>query len=513
MHDGEVITLGLPRSVPRQPDLTKPIHGALTGALLTAALVAVSYCGWKIAGLPFAPFDAFDWIVRMLPGAFVTRVIETNVVIARALGVSSIGAAAKTGDQVIALSGLLAIGVTSGALLFVLLRLSNEPALLFGAILGTMLGGLVLIAEIRLQRLPAHSFVAGAWVMATFVAWGLLFGWIHDRLRAVVTPHAPAARHEIARRDFLMRLCATALGTTAAATIVGTFAGWWGRTAIGRRWSDDHAFPNAASPVVPVRGTRAEFTRLEDHYRIDTNTRAPQLDAASWRLASGGLVDRSRSFTLAELRALPATHQFVTLSCISNPVGGDLIGTTRWSGVSLEQLLPAFGLEPSATHLKVTSADGFYETVALDVVRSDPRVMLAYDWDGVPLSTEHGFPLRLYVPDRYGMKQPKWIVGIDALDHWEPGFWVARGWDREGHVATTAAIDATVRRGDVVEVGGFAYAGARGISRVEVRADGGEWQSAQLREPMAGTTWVIWRAEFRLPEGQHHFEAQAFDHL
>jgi DMSO/TMAO reductase YedYZ molybdopterin-dependent catalytic subunit len=301
------------------------------------------------------------------------------------------------------------------------------------------------------------------------------------------------------------------LGTTAVATIAGALGGRWGRAATGPRWSDDHALPNATSRVVPVPGTRAEFTRLEDHYRIDTNTRAPQLDADSWQLASGGLVDRPRSFTLAELRMLPATHQFITLSCISNPVGGDLIGTTRWSGVSLQQLLPALAVRRAATHLKVTSADGFYEVVALDTVRSDPRVMLAYDWDGVALSTEHGFPLRLYVPDVYGMKQPKWIVRIEALDHWEPGFWVVRGWDRDGHVKTTAAVDAIERHGDVVEVGGFAYAGAREIGRVEVRADGGEWQPAQIREPLSGTTWVMWRTEFRLPDGEHRFAVRAFE--
>jgi hypothetical protein len=109
------------------------------------------------------------------------------------------------------------------------------------------------------------------------------------------------------------------------------------------------------------------------------------------------------------------------------------------------------------------------------------------------------------------MKQPKWITTISAIDHWEPGFWVSRGWDREGHVVTTAAVDAAVRRGDVVDVGGFAHAGARGISRVEVRADAGEWQQAEIREPMSGTTWVIWRAELRLPDGQHRFEARAVD--
>ncbi|HEX7793574.1 MAG TPA: molybdopterin-dependent oxidoreductase [Vicinamibacterales bacterium] len=496
--------------------MTKPIHGALTGALLTAALIAVSYAGWKIAGLPFAPFDVFDWIVRLLPGPFVTRVIEINVLIARAIGVSSIGATTKAGDQVIALTGLVVTGAVSGALLFIVLQLSNEPAVLFGAILGAILGSLSLIAETHLKRLPMHPLATGAWVMATWIGWGISFGWVHDRLHDVLAADDPRAEtrdgtSRTTRRRFLVRLSASTLSFTAATAILGALAGRRGRLATGARWSDSHALPNEASLVTPVRGTRAEFTRLEDHYRVDTNTRAPQLDVDSWRLTSGGLVDRPCTLTLADLRALPATHQFITLSCISNPVGGDLIGTSRWSGVSLQRILPALAVKPSATHLKLTSADGFFEVVALDAVRSDPRIMLAYDWDGIPLSTEHGFPLRLYVPDLYGMKQPKWIVGIDALDYWVPGFWVARGWDKEGHVATTAAVDTAVRRGSVIEVGGFAYAGARGISRVEVRADQRGWQPAEIREPLSDTTWVIWRAEFDLPEDPHRFEARAFD--
>jgi DMSO/TMAO reductase YedYZ molybdopterin-dependent catalytic subunit len=489
-----------------------PVDGALVGALLTAALVAVWYCGWKAVGLPFAPFDIFDWIVRALPGRIVSGLIDASVAIARAAGASSIASAAKTADQVMAVGGTIAAGTLLGALLFAALRLSNEPALLFGGIAGAMLGGLALIAETHLQRLSAQPFVAGAWVFATFLAWGVSLGGAHDRLRRIVISHQPpVVSPEFLRRRALVRLSVATLGTIAIATTVGALVGRWRRLATGRRWSDDHALPNADAAVAPVPGTRAEFTRLEDHYRIDTNTRPPEIDPGRWRLTVGGLVERPQSFTLAGLRAMPAMHQFVTLSCISNPVGGDLIGTTRWSGVSLQHLLAELALKASATHLKVTSADGFYEVVSLDAIRSEPRVMLAYEWDGVPLSSEHGFPLRLYVPDLYGMKQPKWIVGLDVLDHWEPGFWVVRGWDRDGHVQTTAAVDAVVRRGDVTEVGGFAYAGARHISRVEVRADKGEWQPARIREPLSGTTWVVWRAEFRLPPGQHRFEARAFD--
>ena len=169
------------------------IHGALAGALLTAAIVGVSYGAWKIAGLPFAPFDIFDWTVRLLPGVVVTFAIEASVAVGRTLGVANISAAAKAGDQAIAIAGLLLVGAVSGAVLFALVRLSNEPALLFGGILGAMLGGLALIAETNLHRLPSPPFVAGAWVFATFVAWGVSFGWTCDRLRrAVASRESPA---------------------------------------------------------------------------------------------------------------------------------------------------------------------------------------------------------------------------------------------------------------------------------------------------------------------------------
>ena len=296
-------------------------------------------------------------------------------------------------------------------------------------------------------------------------------------------------------------------GIVAASTAGGLLAGRWGRVLGGRRWSDEHALPNAASGVAPLPGTRAEFTPLEQFYRIDTDTRAPSIDSEKWRLAIGGLVDRPQALTLAELHALEPMHQFATLSCISNPPGGDLISTTRWTGVSLQRLLPRLGLQPSATHLKMTSADGFFETIALDTIRADARAMLVYAWDGVPLPAEHGFPLRLYVPDLYGMKQPKWITSIEAISHWEPGYWVSRGWDKDGRVVSTAAVDTVVRRGDIAEIGGIAYAGSHGIAKVEVSSGDGIWHEAELREPLSELTWVIWRVELPVAAG---YVARAF---
>lgn len=453
--------------------------------MLTTALVAVSFLGWKTFGLPFAPFDIFDWIVRLLPGGVVTFAIDASVGISRLFGVTDIGAAAKAGDQLLAIAGVLATGAASGAVLFAVLSTSDEPARLFGGILGAMLGGLALLAERRLGRLPPDSMAPAVWVGVTFLAWGIGVGDAFDRIRA--------ARFNENRRLLL---------ASAFMTVIAVIAGRRKQGVVGTRWSDGHALPNAASTVKPVAGTRAEFTPVEDFYRVDTNTRAPSIDRERFRLDVGGLVDRQRSIPISDIYALEPTHVFATLSCISNPPGGNLISTTLWSGASLAGLLPALGVAPSATHLKLTSADGFFEVVSLATVRADERVMLAYAWDGVPLPIEHGFPLRLFVPDLYGMKQPKWVVRMEAISQWEPGYWVQRGWDREGRVVPTATVDTVVRRVDSAEVGGIAYAGSHGVAKVEVQVDGGEWRTAELRAPLSELSWVIWRAT--LPPGKRY---------
>lgn len=219
------------------------------------------------------------------------------------------------------------------------------------------------------------------------------------------------------------------------------------------------------------------------------------------------------TFTLQDIQRYEPMHQFITLSRISNPVGGDLIGTQRWTGVSLQRLLPKLQLKPSATHLMIRSVDQFFEVVSLDAIKEDPRIMLTYAWDGLPLTREHGFPLRIYIPDVHGMKQPKWIDSIEATDHWEPGYWVERGSDKvvQMHatsVIDTIAVDMTIIDADhrrLVPIGGIAHAGARGISKVELRVENGLWEPAELRTPLSQLTWVIWRYDWPYQSGRHTF--------
>ncbi len=266
--------------------------------------------------------------------------------------------------------------------------------------------------------------------------------------------------------------------------------------------------------LLPAPGTRAELTPNEDFYRIDINTRPPVLQQETWQLEVSGLFENPQALSLDELMAYPTVTQTITIGCISNRVGGDLIGTSNWTGVRLRDLVEEWGIKPSAQALYVEAADGFYETVVKEDFM-DPRSLLVYGMNGETLPVEHGFPLRIYIPNRYGMKQPKWITRIEAVDEWEAGYWVTRGWSREARPKTVSVIDAiaTERAEDgTVPVGGIAWAGDRGIERVEVQVDGGEWQEAQLRLPtLSPLTWVLWRYDWPATAGRHTLSVRATD--
>jgi DMSO/TMAO reductase YedYZ molybdopterin-dependent catalytic subunit len=355
--------------------------------------------------------------------------------------------------------------------------------------------------------------------------WGLALAWSFARLSPRLGRGGVGDAVEwIDRRTFLVRMAGATAVMTVAGAAVGALSTRRGAREVAlaggaRPWSETNPLPNAGAAVQAVRGTRAELTPVARHYRIDINTRPQLVDPATWRLRIGGLVEQPRDFSLAELQAFQPVDQFVTMECISNRVAGDLISTTRWSGARLQEVLAEVRPRPEATHLRIRSADGFHEVLARNVVQADPRVMLCYNWDGLPLPADHGYPLRVYVPDHYGMKQPKWIESIELIGEMEAGYWVERGWDREAQIQSTAVIDTVatdmmmpqMTQLQVVPVGGIAFAGARGISRVEVSVDNGAWAPAQLRDPLSETTWVVWRYDWPFQAGQHTLTVRCFD--
>jgi DMSO/TMAO reductase YedYZ molybdopterin-dependent catalytic subunit len=504
--------------------------GLWSGLFLTVPLVAIFYLGYRITARPFPPFSLFDWQTRILPGQILAKGINTMVRVIGWAHATDTSRVAKLAEQSMAVSEFMLAGMAISALFFTLLRWgSRKTALRTGPILGIALGLAAAWAGNLIESRSTVSPAASAfWTVLLFVAWGAALGWVYQRLRrdpvAVSTGESAAASaaERADRRRFLARFAGIASVIAVVAVAVGKVGGrreTAAPTSEGEPWSATHPLPNAGADVQPAAGTRPELTPVSRHYRIDINTSPPSISETSWRLKIHGLVARPLEWTLADLRARPAMHQFITLSCISNTVGGDLIGTTRWSGVSFQQMLPELGLQPTATHLKIQSADGFFEVVALDDIRGDGRVMLTYAWDGLPLPQMHGFPLRIYIPDHYGMKQPKWIESIEVTDHWEPGYWVVRGWDREARMKATSVIDTIATNMMItqpaqelrVPIGGIAHAGVRGISKVELRVDNGEWLPAELRTPLSGQTWVVWRYDWPMQRGKHAFTVRCFE--
>lgn len=507
------------------------ILGALAvAAMLTAALIGVFFFAWRVLGLPFVPFDMFDWQTRVLPGQLIAVGIGTMVAIIRALNLGPISTTAKAAEQAIAVAGLFLAGSVGGLIVFFILRAARSAR---GAAVGLVLG---VVASIPAMLIVLHGSesssvapaVGAVWVLGAFLGWGAILGWAEQRLIVIgmtTDPAADIAARRIDRRRFLVQLGGTTALITVGGAVVGEIAEARRREAVmmasgeAVRWSATHSLPNANAAVQPAPGTRPEFTPLERHYRIDINTTPPKIDERQWRLKIFGLVEKPQTLTLQDLKSYEPMEQFITLSCISNPVGGDLIGTQRWTGVSLQSLLPTWRLKPGATHLKMRSADQFFEVVSVEAIKADPRIMLTYAWDGVPLAREHGFPLRIYIPDIHGMKQPKWIESIEATNDWEPGYWVERSWSKVAQMHATSVIDAVgvdmtminADRRKLVPIGGIAHGGARGISKVELQVDGGPWERAELRTPMSELTWVIWRYNWPYQPGRHTFTVRCYE--
>jgi DMSO/TMAO reductase YedYZ molybdopterin-dependent catalytic subunit len=491
--------------------------GAVAGLLLTAPLLALWYLASVLSTLPFAPFNLFDALSRLMPGSALTFAIDVLVLVIGVFHLGRTATTAKLAEQAIATSLVLLGGVIAAAVVFAVARRASAiraAALTAGVVIAIICWLPVLV----MQR--SAALTGGIWILGTMLLWGLGMEWMHRRLeapRATLSSNSPLSQPNVERRRFLVRVASAIAATTIAGVTVGARVSSRRGRASSRSWSDGHRLPNAGDPIAPVDGTRPELTPIDDHYRIDIDTLPPRIGEADWRLRLGGLVDKPVEWSLDEIRRHNAVDRFITLSCISNPVGGDLTGTTRWTGVSLRSLLDEWMVKPNATHLRIQSADGYSEVVALDLIRRDERVMLVHAWDGVPLPVEHGFPLRIFIPNVYGMKQPKWIQSIEAIDHAEPGYWVTRGWDRDAVMKATSVID-TVRVGQpatsgerMVAAGGIAHAGVRGISRVQVQAGQGEWHDAQLRKPLSPMTWTVWRVEFPLAPGSHVLTVRCVD--
>ncbi|WP_235854662.1 molybdopterin-dependent oxidoreductase [Nonomuraea aridisoli] len=283
--------------------------------------------------------------------------------------------------------------------------------------------------------------------------------------------------------------------------------------------------PKPATPARPVPagadlrigGLSPFITPNRDFYRVDTALVVPQVDPRDWTLRIHGMVDRPVELTFDDLLRMPLTEADVTLTCVSNEVGGDLVGNARWLGVRMADVLRRAGLRSDADMLLSTSSDGFTCGTPADVVMDGRDALFAVAMNGEPLPLDHGFPVRQVVPGLYGyVSATKWVVDIKVtrFDQ-DQAYWTPRGWAAEGPIKTQSRIDvprsgASLRAGDTT-IAGVAWAQHVGVDAVEVRVDGGQWRQARLAEVPGPDTWRQWSIDWAATPGSHTIEVRATD--
>ncbi len=272
-----------------------------------------------------------------------------------------------------------------------------------------------------------------------------------------------------------------------------------------------------ATQPIDTTGISPYVTPTADFYRIDTAIPAPVVDADSWRLTISGMVDHERTFTYDQILRRDLVEVPITIQCVSNEVGGGLIGNARWLGVPLAELLDEVGVQPGATQIMGESIDGFTAGFPVEAGTDGRDSLLAVGMNGKALPTEHGFPARLIIPGLYGyVSATKWItkIRLTTFDA-EQGYWVPLGWSAQGPIKLQSRIDVP-RPSDAVSpgrvgIGGVAWAPHTGVRGVEVKIDDGPWRKASLGRVASIDTWVQWRYDWHAAEGRHVVAVRAID--
>ena len=285
------------------------------------------------------------------------------------------------------------------------------------------------------------------------------------------------------------------------------------------------ALPASAVPAKPlpagadfrIRGLSTFTTPAADFYRVDTALILPQVDPANWTLRIHGMVDRPLEITYADLLKRPLTEADVTLTCVSNDVGGPYVGNARWLGVRMADILREAGLRSGADMLLSTSANGWTAGTPVDVVMDGRNALFAVAMNGEPLPVAHGFPVRQVVPGLYGyVSATKWVVDLKVTRFdLDEAYWTPRGWAAKGPIKTESRIDVpSIQRPPAAgptKIAGVAWAQHTGISAVEVRVDRGSWQQARLADVPGPDTWRQWSLDWNATPGDHTIEVRATD--
>ena len=448
-------------------------------------------------------------VVDRTPGSVIHRAIE-------ALG---------TNDKPVLLTSIVVVCLVLGAVVGVFGRTRPRliaPVFLSAALLGVLTG-------LRDPLTTNWAVVVSALGAAT--AGILCLRLLLRRLPRITTADrssvsAPAVPIPGAgtgsRRSFFALTGAVGLGAVAVAAGGRALSDRSTGFTAGRSATPPPPLPEVTPAVSAPAGLKVDglsplITPTAEFYRIDTAFTFPKVDLDSWRLRVSGLVDRPLEFSYDDLVAMPQVNVPVTIACVSNPVGGDLVGTANWQGIELSTLLDMAGVQASGSQILARSLDGFTAGFPTEAALDGRSALLVLGMNGERLPVKHGFPARLVVEGLYGyVSATKWLRSIELCD-WDEvdGYWIPLGWSKEGPVKLQSRIDVP-RAGESLTAGpaaiaGVAWAPGIGISRVEVQVDEGEWRSAQLGPEFTDATWRQWTLPWDATPGRHRLRVRATD--
>ncbi len=488
------------RPTPPTTDAQAPAGRAPAALAGLAAAAAALGAGELVAGIfdkaPSLVIGVGDALVDVLPGWVDRAAIDTF----------------GTSDKDALILGTILLAALFGAGLGILARRHLRVAA-SGYVAFAVIGVVATISQ------PGTSAVGACVVGAIGALCGVIV--LHALVDLATRPRASAPTTSgLDRRTFLI----SAGGTL----VVGALAGMGGWVLSGRERVDEMRrtirLPRpfrraAAAPAgadLDIPGLTPLFVPNDDFYRIDTALRPPAVDPSNWKLAVRGRVDHPYSLTYRELMSLPQIEADITLACVSNEVGGNLVGNARWQGVPLSHLLDRAGAHESGEQLLGHSVDGFTAGFPTTRALSEPNAMVAVAMNGRPLPIEHGFPARLLVPGLYGyVSATKWLTEIE-LTGWErDGYWIPRGWSKKGPIKTQSRIDVP-RPGSSISarptaIAGVAWAPTRGIQGVQVKVDDGPWREATLADALNVDCWRQWHLRWHPTPGSHTITARATD--
>jgi DMSO/TMAO reductase YedYZ molybdopterin-dependent catalytic subunit len=442
----------------------------LDGALAAAPGLAAGWVAHRCSSrIPFPPTSLADRIIRLTPGDVSTAAIDRLHHAAQQL-----------------LAGtLVAVFVVLAA--FMADRLARTPHAAVAWAAALLAGGLAT---------PVQPSTLGA--LGAAGLGGALFAASRYALR-----HERRGRPEDpARREAIAAIGAFIPGVLLASHPLGNPIGRPGRPRRLRAGLLPRAPIPARSPFPRIPGLACEITAVADHYVVDIDINDPVVDGPTWRLHIGGLVEQPLDVSFLDLqRDFALTEEISVLTCISNAVGGPLVGCSRWEGPRLREVLSRAQPQSGATGLVVRCADGYSAGIPL-AAATHPSALLAIAQDGEALTRVHGFPCRLRLPALYGMLNPKWMQSIELVDRPHLGYWAQQGWSASAVVRTGSRIDTPrhARAGRPTWIAGVAWAGMRGVARVEVSTDGGRsWADARLHKPLSPYAWTQWAYRWTPP--------------